>query len=201
MRIVRAADYRRMPWKNGGGSTTEVAIAPATSTLDNFDWRISMAHVATPGPFSRFPDIDRTLAVIEGAGIHITVDGATVMLEQSSAPHFFPGDVDTSATLIDGPIDDLNVMSNRTRYRHRMTRHRLTETTTLPLDADTVVIMPRGGDIEIEEVATPIGDGDTGLIDRPIIEHVNACTVHINPVRTAAVDLYFIEFWRREDAL
>ncbi|TIV75088.1 MAG: HutD family protein, partial [Mesorhizobium sp.] len=25
MRILRAADYRVMPWKNGGGTTTEIA--------------------------------------------------------------------------------------------------------------------------------------------------------------------------------
>ncbi|TIV74879.1 MAG: HutD family protein, partial [Mesorhizobium sp.] len=28
MRILRAADYRVMPWKNGGGTTTEIAVSP-----------------------------------------------------------------------------------------------------------------------------------------------------------------------------
>ncbi|WP_431460998.1 HutD family protein, partial [Klebsiella pneumoniae] len=33
MRILRAADYRSMPWKNGGGVTTEIAVSPAGAGL------------------------------------------------------------------------------------------------------------------------------------------------------------------------
>ena len=61
MRILRAPDYRVMPWKNGGGTTTEVAVSPEGAGLDHFDWRISMARVEQDGPFSTFPGIDRTL--------------------------------------------------------------------------------------------------------------------------------------------
>ena len=28
MRVIRAGDCKRMPWKNGGGSTTELAVFP-----------------------------------------------------------------------------------------------------------------------------------------------------------------------------
>ena len=43
LQVLRAADHRRMPWKNGRGETTEIAIWPPTAGLDGFDWRISMA--------------------------------------------------------------------------------------------------------------------------------------------------------------
>ncbi len=76
MRILRAADYRRMPWKNGGGETREVLVSPAGAALNEIDWRISLATIATDGPFSTFDGIQRTLSVIHGAGIHLTVDGA-----------------------------------------------------------------------------------------------------------------------------
>ena len=69
MQILRAANYKVMPWKNGLGSTTEIAIFPANAKLDDFDWRVSMAQVTSDGPFSSFPGIDRTLLVIDGAGI------------------------------------------------------------------------------------------------------------------------------------
>jgi len=204
MRIVRAADYRRMPWKNGGGATTEVAIAPANATLDDFDWRISMAHVATPGPFSRFPGIDRTLAVLHGHGIRLTVaDTPAVTLTPTSPPHVFPGDADAAATLVDGPIDDLNVMSRRDRYRHRMTRHRVTEAIAVPLDAEAIITMPRGGGIEciINGAVTQIGDGESGAIGRAEYERMNAREMTIRPVRdaesTTGIDLYLIGFWRR----
>ncbi|TIN81446.1 MAG: HutD family protein, partial [Mesorhizobium sp.] len=69
MRILRAAEYRSMPWKNGGGVTTEIAVSPSGAGLDDFDWRVSMARVELSGPFSQFAGIDRTLAVLEGEGI------------------------------------------------------------------------------------------------------------------------------------
>lgn len=193
MRIVRAADYRRMPWKNGGGSTTEVTIAPATATLDTFDWRVSMAHVAAPGPFSRFPGIDRTLAVIEGAGIHLAIAGLTVTLDRGAPPHFFPGDIDTSATLIDGPIDDLNVMSRRARYDHRMTRHLAGETVSLPRDAETVLLMPRGGNIVVGD--QPVAAADTAILDRTEIANTSEITLRGDGPATA--DVYLIAFWPR----
>jgi len=61
MKILRSADHKRMPWKNGGGETVEIAISPQGAGLADFDWRVSMATVASDGPFSVFPGIDRTL--------------------------------------------------------------------------------------------------------------------------------------------
>lgn len=54
MKLLLPETMRRMPWKNGGGITTEIAIAPPGATLDAFDWRISTARVEAAGPFSRF---------------------------------------------------------------------------------------------------------------------------------------------------
>lgn len=193
MRIVRAADYRRMPWKNGGGSTTEVAIAPANATLETFDWRVSMAHVATPGPFSRFPGIDRTLAVIAGAGLHLAMAGLTVTLDRGAPPHFFPGDIETAATLIDGPVDDLNVMSRRARYDHRMTRHRARNTVPLPREAETVMLMPRGGDLVLSDVR--VSAGDTAVLDRGDLAQAGEITLAGDDADAA--DIYLIAFWRR----
>ena len=67
MRVFRSADHAFSPWKNGGGTTAEIAIGPPGATLDAFDWRISMARVASDGPFSSFPGVDRTLSIIDGA--------------------------------------------------------------------------------------------------------------------------------------
>jgi environmental stress-induced protein Ves len=113
MQILRAANYKVMPWKNGLGSTTEIAIFPADAKLDDFDWRVSMAMVTSDGPFSSFPGIDRTLLVIDGAGIDLNVDGCAPVRIDRNTIHSFPGDQQTSATLIDGSITDLNVMSRR----------------------------------------------------------------------------------------
>lgn len=123
MRVLRAADHKRMPWKNGGGETTEIAVFPEDAGLDDFQWRVSMARVDGDGPFSSFPGIDRTLAILEGAGIVLDVEGhAPARLTQESQPHPFPADVPTSAALISGPIIDLNVMSRRSGLHHDVQR-------------------------------------------------------------------------------
>jgi environmental stress-induced protein Ves len=123
MKILRARDYRRMPWKNGKGETIEVAVYPENAGLDDFEWRISMASVTTDGPFSSFPGIDRTLSVLTGEGIELSVAGQPpVTLTQSSAPYSFPADQPTTARLINGPITDLNVMTRRGVKSHEVTR-------------------------------------------------------------------------------
>lgn len=125
MRILRAEDHKRMPWKNGGGETTEIAVFPEDAGLSNFDWRVSMARVDGDGPFSMFPGIDRTLAVLEGAGIVLDVEGREPKrLTIETEPHAFPADVPTSATLIDGRVLDFNVMTRRGRIEHRVARMR-----------------------------------------------------------------------------
>ncbi|MCB5203199.1 HutD family protein [Neorhizobium sp. T786] len=123
MRVMRAADYKRMPWKNGGGETVEIAVFPPQASLDDFGWRISMATVATDGPFSAFSGIDRTLSILDGAGMVLSIaERSPVVLDAVSAPHAFPADVETSARLIDGPITDLNVMTRRGMFRHTVER-------------------------------------------------------------------------------
>lgn len=111
-----------MPWKNGGGTTAEIAVGPPGSTLDSFDWRISMAHVASDGPFSSFPGIDRTLTIIDGAGLRLSVDEQVVELTARSGPFSFCGEAVTHATRTGGDVTDLNVMSRRARYAHRVRR-------------------------------------------------------------------------------
>ncbi len=123
MRIIRAADCKVMPWKNGGGTTTEIAVAPEGASLGDFDWRISMAHVGADGPFSSFPGIDRTLSVLTGNGIRLAFgDGETVSLDRATAPFFFAADRAVDSVLVDGAIDDLNVMSRRGAWSHSVER-------------------------------------------------------------------------------
>lgn len=122
MCILKAARYRTMPWKNGGGSTTEVAVSPEGAGLDTFDWRISMAVVAADGPFSAFPDIDRTLSILDGAGLVLHGLGDPVRLLPGTAPFAFPADAAVSAALLAGPITDLNVMTRRGRFHDRTSR-------------------------------------------------------------------------------
>lgn len=164
MRIIRAADCLVMPWKNGGGTTTEIAVAPEGASLSDFDWRISMAHVGQDGPFSSFPGIDRTLSVLTGAGITLAFgDGERVALDRSSAPYPFAADRAVDGLLVDGPIDDLNVMSRRGRWRHRV--ERLSGTGLLTASESLLVLVARKGDWQVNNAALPAGD--SAVLDAP----------------------------------
>ncbi|WP_337268351.1 HutD/Ves family protein [Oryzifoliimicrobium ureilyticus] len=121
MELRRACDHKHMPWKNGKGETVEIAVFPSNAAIGDFGWRVSTASVDTDGPFSLFDDIDRTLSVIEGQGIKLSVAGADpISLNIGSQPFSFPGDVQTSASLLNGPIKDLNIMTRRGRFSHRV---------------------------------------------------------------------------------
>ena len=118
MKLISASAMRRMPWKNGGGVTTEIAIAPAGATIDNFDWRISTAQVEAAGPFSHFAGIDRSLAVIAGGRLTMhRADADAVTLAPGGAPTRFPGEAEVHATL-DAPLSDFNVMTRRDTWSH-----------------------------------------------------------------------------------
>lgn len=123
MRIIRREDYRRMPWKNGQGMTEEVLSFPVGSDAERFDWRVSIAHVRTDGPFSLFPGVDRTIALLEGNGLLLDLpDDRTVTLTGTSDPFSFSGDWSVASRNLGGQTTDLNVMTRRGRHRHSMTR-------------------------------------------------------------------------------
>lgn len=129
-----------MPWKNGGGASIEIAVAPSGASLDDFDWRVSMATVGQDGPFSTFPNVDRTLAVLSGQGMIVTIAGReAAILRPGSAPIAFPGDVPTSAQLVGGDILDLNVMTRRPRFSHRL--QRITEPASAAFDDHDIAVV------------------------------------------------------------
>jgi uncharacterized protein len=116
MDVWRRDDHRKMPWKNGGGLTREVASSPPGSALTDFDWRISFAEVAAGGPFSTFPGVDRVIVLIDGSAMALIVDGVRHELERHR-PFAFDGTSSTICEIPAGPTRDLNVMTRRGQVR------------------------------------------------------------------------------------
>lgn len=168
MRILREANYRRMPWKNGGGETIEIARWPEKASLDDFEWRVSRAKVPTSGSFSEFPGVDRTLAVMEGAGIVLNFAGQPdVTLNRELPPYTFSGDRAIDSRLIDGPIDDLNVMSRRGRVRHSVVRMKLSAAAVLQCRADITAVIVGSGKIQVRagRRTKPLAALETLIVD------------------------------------
>ncbi|MFI7388796.1 HutD family protein [Streptomyces sp. NPDC049813] len=112
-RALPAADRAAVAWKNGGGVTREIAAAPPDADMAGFLWRVSIADVAADGPFSAFPGVDRTLTMIEGAGMELTVGAGGTLVDAPYVPQDLPGDVTTGCRLLGGPVVNLNVMWRR----------------------------------------------------------------------------------------
>jgi len=135
-RLVEPAQYRTMPWKNGGGTTTELAIHPADGGLAGarFIWRLSIASITQDGPFSEFVGYDRTILLIDGKGAILDFGrNGRAALTDLFAPHDFKGEWAAACRLVDGPCRDFNIMVDRSRGSAR------TRIVTLDAGAATVV--------------------------------------------------------------
>ncbi|HEV7319218.1 MAG TPA: HutD family protein [Ensifer sp.] len=189
MKTLRASTYKRMPWKNGGGETVEVAVFPAGASLADFDWRVSMATVASDGPFSSFPGIDRTLSILQGKGMRLMIEERDpVVMTGESAPLPFPADAATSATLVDGPIVDLNVMTRRGRLTHSVKRLALDHPQTMECTAKTTLVLCHRGAVRLTtaDATADLAAGDTAILEA-------AADVTIEPAASAVLFLIAID--------
>ena len=93
------------PWKNGGGTTREIALSPTGTPF----WRLSIADVAVDGRFSSFPGLSRILTVIEGDGMVLRAPDKTLNARHLD-PVAFSGDDVIVGELTQGPIQDLNLI-------------------------------------------------------------------------------------------
>lgn len=114
-----------MPWKNGLGATTELAIGPAGATLAGpFDWRLSIAELKVSGPFSQLPGIERIIAQLEGPPMRLEHDSGDSRALALLTPYRFQGEWATSATL-SGPARDFNVMAARAKLSPAVSVHHM----------------------------------------------------------------------------
>lgn len=154
LEALRAAERTPVPWKNGGGVTREVVVSPAGSSLDDFDWRVSVADIRAAGPFSRFPGIERQMAVLSGR-LSLAFDGRSPLtLTPESQAVAFPGEASVLAEPLDGSVTDLNVMTRRARCSARLTRQ-THETASLEARSETTLLLAlsdlivRNDDVEL----------------------------------------------------
>ena len=187
--LIAYAGLPAAPWKNGGGSTRELAVSPPGAPLDNFDWRISVAAITADGAFSLFPGVDRSLVLVEGDGVRLTLDGArAVLLDAANPMLWFPGEAQVDAR-VDGATLDFNVMTRRSRCRHQLEtitapcRLARRSATTLLFVAGDGPVLARGG-----QQAFTLQRHDALLLDAGDAPHWQLDAPHATPV--FLVDLF-----------
>lgn len=184
--LQRFDEHLKMPWKNGLGITREVISQPAADDMDGFDWRISLATVGASCPFSVFAGIDRTIAVLHGDGMQLTVDGRQEPPLLVGSPAFaFSGDAEVQAICLGGETLDLNMMSRRGRFVHRMTKIDVSDAQTLSVTADTVAVVFRDEAlVAIDSLRSEVGLGDVlvglyGPLELAVVPRGSGCILYI----------------------
>lgn len=145
--IIQYASLHTTPWKNGGGSTTELCVMPPGAGFDEFEWRLSLATIAQSGPFSVFPGIDRTLTLVEGGGVVLDVGNERrVALSEREPVIAFPGENTVTATVEGPPTTDFNVMTRRSICNHQLERRTIRDFSKLERRSPTTVVFLAEGE-------------------------------------------------------
>jgi environmental stress-induced protein Ves len=150
--IIKPSSYRSMPWRNGLGTTVELAKKDLPGG-NGFAWRLSMADVASDGAFSNFSGYDRTLLLLGGGGITLDCNDQTHRLEHPLQAARFRGEDPTFATLHDGPIKDFNIMAHRQSCTASVTAQTGEAASRTEVDAHVLLVYAVNGDLRIESDA------------------------------------------------
>jgi environmental stress-induced protein Ves len=188
--LIAFASLAPVPWKNGGGSTTEIAIEPPGALLSDFDWRVSLATISQNGPFSLFPGVDRTLVLVEGPGMVLDVDNSgRFVLGEDEVIIEFAGELAIQATLNGAPTIDFNVMTRRAVCHHKFGIRRL---------AGSSVFAPRGDRsllflAEGESLSISSDDERIGMVrfDAVMFDTDTLWTLESSEATVFIVDIFF----------
>jgi environmental stress-induced protein Ves len=138
IKVTAPNEFTLVPWKNGLGHTTELAISDGGS-LEYFDWRLSIASVVNDGDFSNFAGYQRNLVLIEGNGLILDHrNGDVDKLTQSLDIARFDGASKTHGTLVNGAIKDFNIMTNQMAFTPEVTGYIEQQTVTIELLTDSL---------------------------------------------------------------
>ncbi|MEE2522376.1 HutD family protein [Pseudarthrobacter sp. J75] len=161
MEIIRYADLRPQPWRNGGGVTRELVSHPlaASSQDGTWDWRVSIAEVSKEGDFSTFPGMERVLTVVDGELFLLTVDGTEHPLEKYR-PFRFSGDAAASGALPTGDVRDLNVITRAGAYKGYTSIIELSKKRAHPVFAGQFGILLQG-QATVSPGVAPAEDGES----------------------------------------
>lgn len=114
--LRRTAELPERPWANGRGVTVELISADESALFYRTDfpvdgrWRLSLASLTVPGPFSPLPGLDRIHTPL--GDITLTVDGEEHRIP-ARTPFAFDGGAEVSLTDLPHRTLAVNLMVDR----------------------------------------------------------------------------------------
>jgi environmental stress-induced protein Ves len=104
------AHYRRVPCKNGGGVTVDIAG-------DDDVWRFSRTPIIVGGAFSDYAGFDRAQVLVSGSGLVLQTPSGEIDVRRPFRPVRFAGETPIVSRLESGPVEVVNLLGDRSRVR------------------------------------------------------------------------------------
>ena len=107
---IDPSQYRRTPWKNGGGVTIDIAEQENA-------WRFGRTPITTPGPFSDYSGFDRWQILVMGHGLVLDTPDGEIDVRMPFKPVRFTGETPIVSRLEAGPVEVVNLIGARAKVR------------------------------------------------------------------------------------
>lgn len=104
--LLDPAGYLRTPWKNGGGTTVDIAFSGDA-------WRFGRTPIVQPGPFSDYTGYDRVQVLVSGSGLVLETPQGEIDVRQPFRPVRFRGETKIVSRLEAGPVEVVNLIGAR----------------------------------------------------------------------------------------
>jgi hypothetical protein len=125
-----------------------------------------MTDIARSGPFSTFPKVDRTIAVLFGT-LRLTVGGQRVLLSADCAPLSFSGEELVIATPLDPPVVALNLMLRRGVCSGSLMKIADQLTLSIPQGGTRIVVAGERAIVCVNDEAYALCGHDTLIVNDP----------------------------------
>lgn len=135
--LLDPASYLRTPWKNGGGTTVDIAFSGDV-------WRFGRTPIVKAGPFSDYTGFDRVQVLVSGSGLVLETPRGEIDVRQPFRPVRFAGETPIVSRLEAGPVEVVNLIGARAHVKIDITV--LDEDRTLLLQPGTHIVYSPHGD-------------------------------------------------------
>ncbi len=173
IRLLDPSSFQTVPWKNGGGTATDIAVALAPD--GDVAWRVGTAGILKDGPFSDYADVSRTFTIVEGPGVHLDFAGEGTRTLDRDQPTRFPGAPAPYCRLRDGQTATAFNLLTRDGFASGDVEVRRGRAAEEPIPAAPVVVLAA-----IEEAWSLTADGETVIVGQggaALVEGATAISV------------------------
>jgi environmental stress-induced protein Ves len=129
LRIIDAKSYEQMSWKNGLGTTYQIAIHPSQKDYkrEEFHWRLARSDIVDSCSMSVFPGYDIHMILLPEEGANVMIKGGSkrspIVLHHNGeetpvnlkalVPYVYRGEMPTSCIVHSSPLRYLSFIANR----------------------------------------------------------------------------------------